>query len=137
MDDIHARKPVNKTAALVVSGSGYVWEFNCNACHSDSDLPIPFLKFKPPHPNQKQNWTDFTGFNLGRLKVFGVCKNRPSRWVCLCNCGKYTTRTSKALAKSVAGQRIDPDCCQECNRVAEAKRLDRAKQGLVPGWRPK
>ena len=84
--------PIDKKAALVVS-KGFQYQPEKKIRANDSDFPIPVEKNENPDPNFK----DLTGIRFGRLKVIGKAANRNKRWVCRCDCGKYTVRTTKAV----------------------------------------
>ena len=137
--------PINKTAALVTSRSKHNYRFETKAGNSDSDLPIPyyetFYDFLSDMPSRKgrtltlqeresrfQNFAkrDVTGKRRGRLVALGVLlaskclyergKYIRIRWVCRCDCGKYTVRSQKALGSDHF------DACHECNILESRKR---------------
>lgn len=84
--------PVDKKAAMVVS-KGFQYKPKKNVRDLDSDYPIPVRAL----PDNNPNFQDLTGFRFGRLRVIGLAKDYKQKWVCRCDCGKYTLRKSKAV----------------------------------------
>jgi hypothetical protein len=63
---------------------------------------------------------DLTGRLVGSLTVMGYAKHYPRSWVVRCGCGRYTTRTSRALRNPANAE----DTCDACRkRPAEAVEL--------------
>lgn len=86
------RKPINKQAALVTS-RGFDYEPDKQVSPNDSDTPLAIKK----NLEVNQNFTDLTGVRFGRLLVLGFSADKKKKWVCRCDCGKYTLRASKAI----------------------------------------
>lgn len=116
MKDLHARKPVNKTAAIVTS-CGVHYEPNKIVQTNDSDLPIATRPFTKAELKQ-QCFVDLTGFRVGRLSVIGAARDFKGRWVVRCDCGKYSTRR----AKSIKNPENVQDRCEHCRHLAFLKR---------------
>ena len=116
MDDIHARVPVNRMAAISVS-TGVHWEPNKKIALEESDCPI---ETAPPPRNIALNphFKDLTGEKFGRLTVVGLHATRTKIWVCRCSCGRYTTRR----AKSVRNPENWGDRCALCQHLAYLKK---------------
>ena len=87
-------RPINKTAGIVVS-KGFRYSPNKKAGSALFDTP-PALK-PAPSLTDNESFTDLTGTRFGRLVVFGMSAQFKKRWVCRCDCGKYTMRSSKAI----------------------------------------
>lgn len=113
-------KPMNKTAALVVSKG---FEYTPDLKKSDqveSKLP---LETKPITDSEKgsSEFEDLTGFKIGRFTVMGRnAVGRGRGWVVRCNCGNYAIRTKK----SIQNEKNYGDRCQECRHLAQLKRKD-------------
>lgn len=116
MDDMHARTPVNKTAALVI-GSGVHFEPNKRIQNNDSDTPLRLA----PITNDLfscPGFADLTGMKVGRFVVLGKSADFKGSWVVRCACGKYSTRRSKAIKNLENTQ----DRCEHCRHLAYLKR---------------
>lgn len=101
-DRILASVPVNKAAALALSGGGEHFETKTRATvHHWSD-PQPCR----PAPDAIKH---LSGKRYGRLTVVGFLVSPPGRWLCRCVCGRYTARSSKAVRTGSAVDRCD-DC---------------------------
>lgn len=61
-------------------------------------------------------FTDLTGLVKGRLTVVGRCgrhkKKNSAQWLVRCTCGRYETRTTRALRPDRSNDR-----CQDCERL--------------------
>lgn len=83
------------------------------------------------------SFVDFTGIKVGRLTVLGILHPRfkqgrpvkggasPGRWVCRCDCGKYTWRRTKVLKSFLEMTPEQADVaalCKNCNLAR--KRLE-------------
>ncbi|AUR89712.1 hypothetical protein NVP1131O_43 [Vibrio phage 1.131.O._10N.222.49.A8] len=112
-------RPINKTAAMVVSGGAH-WEANVkgNNGHYDSKNPIPIQKSP-----DNTNFIDYTGVRVGRLIVIGLAHNSIAQkkqstgqaWVCRCDCGNYTIRRSRPIKRGIKM------CCGECEALLYIK----------------
>ena len=116
MKDLHARKPVNKTAAIVTS-RGVHYEPNKIVLTNDSDLPIVTRPITKEEVKQKC-FVNLTGFRVGRLSVIGPARDFNGKWVVRCDCGKYSTRR----AKSIKNPENVQDRCEHCRNLAFLKR---------------
>jgi len=115
MKDIHARVPVNKTAALVTSkGEHYVP--NCKDLTYDSDFPIKTGKIKKECMSDPR-FIDLSGNRFGRFTVIGMSEV-DGLWVVRCDCGKYSTRRRKAILNPNNSQ----DRCGHCRHKLFIKR---------------
>jgi hypothetical protein len=125
--------PINKTAALVTSRSKHNYRFR--DCRWDSELPLPHYaswyenimssQTKSGKPRSKKyydkQWEqtkhlDLTGQRRGRLVAIGVSKVHKPKWVCRCDCGKYTIRQRRCFKRDMCF-----DACEECWRLEEHK----------------
>jgi hypothetical protein len=113
--------PVDKQTALSTA-KGFAYEPNKKITTREWEAP-PELKF--PRPRE----LNLTGVKYGRLTVIGLDANKvmgkhtaPS-WVCRCTCGRYTSRSAKAIRNP----NNQEDRCGQCLHVAylqrQAKRL--------------
>lgn len=107
-------KPVNKTAALVVS-KGFSFDFSTNH-HHDSDMPLPTRRPKRIEL-ANPNFADLTGLQYGRLTVIGLSRDCLGRWVVRCSCGTYSVRKTKVVKKQSAD-----DMCEKCRTLEQRKR---------------
>jgi hypothetical protein len=71
---------------------------------------------------KQPSFEDFTGRRIGRLTVVGRSgkKDRGTRWLVRCDCGRYEGRRTKTL------KNLRSDRCSECDR------LDQIRKGLKP-----
>lgn len=111
MHDIHARKPVDKTAALV-TGRGFDYVADCRPNAGDSRNPLATKKDIP------KNMPMLVGHKYGRMTVIGVAADRKASWVVRCSCGTYTYRKTRAIRN----QANDFDRCGECRHLAFIKK---------------
>lgn len=116
MKDLHARKPVNKTAATVTS-RGVHYDPDKIVQTNDSDLPIATRPFTKEELKQK-SFVDLTGRRVGRFSVIGAARDFKGRWVVRCDCGTYSTRR----AKSIKNPENVQDRCEHCRHLAFLKR---------------
>lgn len=117
MDKLH-EMPIDRVAARVI-GKGYQYTPQCKGQPVDSDLPIQVMAITNVIHN-RQGFTDLTGQRIGRLTVLGMSSQTPNRWVCRCDCGRYTQRTAKAIKNPENSQ----DRCSHCKHLAFLKRED-------------
>lgn len=111
MKDIHARCPIDKTAALVTS-PGVHYEPDLSATgRADSELPIQTTQV----PFRAR---DLTGLKFGRFTVIGFHSKKKNstggvkfqRWVVKCACGIYSVRRGNAILSNK-----DPnESCDRC-----------------------
>ena len=113
--DIAGRKPVNKTAALVVS-NGFSYQFNTNPLVPESEVPHPLREITETQTKSK-GFADLTGLVQGRITVLGLSEKR-RMWACRCSCGVYVLRSSKSLKKN----KTHPDMCNQCDTLLERRR---------------
>ncbi len=115
--EIVRRNPVDTTAARV-TGTGVHYEgFSKYESPGlqESDLPLPHSQFRIPQD------FEFRGKRFGRLTVIAPAEipgdNKPRRYMCRCQCGRYCYRRSKALRKSLV------EClqCHRCNHLRTMK----------------
>lgn len=112
MKDIAGRRPINKTAALVVS-KGFEYSPAKVVLTRDQGSPIKTRAL----PLDAEA---LTGKRFGRFTVIGLAKDTNSRWVVRCDCGTYTLRTAKAVKNKENTQ----DRCEHCRHLAHLKRGD-------------
>jgi hypothetical protein len=116
MDDIHARVPVDRVAALV-TGTGEHFEPNIRVQTKDSDTPLrvaPITRQLRMCPT----FDDLTGNRAGRLTVLGLSADFNRQWVVRCDCGRYSTRRKKSILNPENTQ----DRCAHCRYLAFLKR---------------
>lgn len=119
--DQHARRPVNRTAALVTSSVGEEPAWKRAEGSRDSDLPIPTM-------GRPFEVCDMVGRRVGRFIVVGYHSNNPKknaghRWVVRCACGTYSVRGQKALESPANCA----DACDRCRHVRHMKNGDTAE----------
>ncbi len=112
IDDIHARKAVDSTAARVLA-KGEHFTPNKKVLTAESDVPWK-LRALPP------NMEDLRGVSFGKLTVLGVAAEYKGRWAVRCACGTYVLRTTKAV-KNPANK---DDCCEHCRHLLYLKRTE-------------
>ncbi len=103
------RKPVDKTAALVVQrGERF-----------DSNKKLGGLHWKTQPPIKTGVWVevDLTGRECGRLQVIGLHADMKKRWVVRCACGDYEVRSAKAINNP----ENHGDRCCNCRHLAFLK----------------
>lgn len=116
MDDIHARVPVNRVAVWV-TGPGEHFNPRKRVQTNDSEAPIETRPFTSVERNA-EGFIDLTGRRVGRLTVLGIAREFTRQWVVRCDCGRYTTRTAKAIKNPGNTQ----DRCEHCRHLAFLKR---------------
>lgn len=119
MKDIHARAPVDSTAARVTSG-GVHYVPKRNAASMSSDVPLPVRVLDASILKNPAFPRELVGAKVGQLTVLGLSV-KSDRWVCRCSCGYYVERKAKALRNPhhAASSR-----CDRCDHVQKLK--DRA-----------
>src|SRR3972149_7468242 len=121
-EDIGARRPVDRTAAIVVS-RGY---------HFDSKkIPGCVLSDTPPAPTQRPpTAADLGARRFGRFTVIGyVGRVRKSGktdfyWSVRCTCGLYSIRRHRAILN----QANQCDACERCRHLAYLQRAERYRR---------
>lgn len=116
IDDLHARTPIDKTAAMVV-GRGFHYEPAKRVMNNDSDMPIATREIRKVERNA-QGFKDLTNTRYGRFVVLGPSRDHSAAWVVRCTCGRYSTRTAKAIKNPANAQ----DRCEHCRHLAFLKR---------------
>lgn len=118
MKDIHARKPIDRSAARVTA-IGEHYEPNVPRANAyDSDLPIAI---SPRHPRAD----NLEGRRIGRLTVIGYHGYKSNskgeiihhRWVVRCDCGTWTVRKARAIKNPKSAE----DCCDKCSHFRSVK----------------
>ena len=107
--------PVDSMAAKV-AGNGYEFSPNKIVLTNDSEFPLRIRLATKSEKGQK-TFIDLTGKKFGRFTVLGQARDFQKNWVVRCSCGKYTTRTSKAI-KNPAN---NVDSCEHCRHLAHLK----------------
>lgn len=116
MDKLH-HIPIDRVAARVI-GAGVKYEPATKGVPVDSDNPLPVAKSLPAALKDNPSFSDLTGKRRGRLTVVGVSESQYSRWVCRCDCGRYTIRSAAAIKNANNEQ----DRCSHCRHLAFLKR---------------
>ena len=123
MERIATRAPVDGTAARVTSkGFDYtpdkkIAQLHWETCPKTKDVPkdMPVDKV-------------LTGRKFGRFTVIGLYPKKgranKGRWVCRCACGRYETRTRRAITNP---QNTD-DCCCLCRHLKHLQREDKRRK---------
>jgi hypothetical protein len=114
LDLIITSTPVNKTAALVVSGKAEHWEPKRKITQLHWDAP-------PKCEPLPKGVTDLSGFKIGRLVVaryFTSHRKTGSIWLVRCACGAYETRRTNALENP----NNTDDCCNKCRALESARK---------------
>lgn len=119
-DDLHARRPVNKLAAIV-TGIGVNYVPDKRSCKGCLQSPVP-IEMRPIKSSEHCNATfvDCTGKAVGRLRCIGIIEPRTgySGWLMRCACGRYTNRNQKAILNPANNS----DCCADCRQLQYLKR---------------
>ena len=121
MRDAHARRPVDKKAALVISRGAHFVSAKQYGCLV-SDTPPPSV----PRPLAVP---DLAGKRFGRMTVVAYCgrvKKQSSGghfktffyWSVRCDCGKYSMRRHRSILRPTN----DRDACEECRHLDFLKR---------------
>lgn len=130
MKDIHARIPINKTAARVVSAGEQYVPNKKHGSYLHSELPLPTRRIPSDAP-------DLRGIRFGSFRVVGLGEQGVGRrgnapWVVRCDCGRYEHRTAKAIRNP----RNTEDACNICRHTAFLKRrmayLEAKREGREP-----
>jgi hypothetical protein len=112
LDDLHARRPIDKTAAMVLAkGESFVSKKKIVAVHRDAPI-----KTKPTPYNSE----DLTGAQFGSFTVCGLSVNHKGKWVVRCRCGRWSLRRAAAI-KNPANE---GDCCEECRQLVYLRRSE-------------
>jgi len=118
-------KAVNSDSDLPIPHYKTFYDF-LNDMPSRKGKPLTFKQRESRLKNFAER--DVTGKRRGRLVALGVLLSTKSlfdkkgirvegpRWVCRCDCGKYTVRSQKALGKNQF------DACHECCILEKRKR---------------
>lgn len=104
------------SAAAKVTGNGTCYAPNKIVCTNDSDFPIATRSARKSEIGQS-SFVDLSGYRFGRFVVIGIAKNIKANWVVKCSCGKYSTRTAKAIKNP----KNNVDCCEHCRHLAYLK----------------
>lgn len=112
-DKLAASAPVNADAARALGRGGPSYEPAKKVTQNLWDAPPKMRKVK-----LWQGETDLAGTKFGRLTAIGPWADAPAArhalWVCRCSCGKYVSRSSKAI-KNPANT---SDRCDLCRHTA-------------------
>ena len=119
MDDIHARRPVDRVAVRVVMFSGEHFEPNKKVLTRDSETPHA-LTVVTKAMRGNPSFDDLTGARFGRFTVLGLEKEFKGSWAVRCDCGRYSTRKKKAITNTENVQ----DRCEHCRHLAFLQRDD-------------
>jgi hypothetical protein len=94
-DKLAVSAPINRQAAMTLS-RGFVYEPDTKVTTREWEAP-PKMRL-PANKDQS-----LAGTRFGRLTAIGIdaekvmAKNTPVTWVCRCDCGRYTSRSAKAI----------------------------------------
>ena len=120
IETIVSRRPINKTAALVVG--------ECRERHLVHKNPNSRETAEKPDttPKVPRGLKDLTGNTYGRLTVIGYSKEVKKRWAVRCNCGMYGYRRNVVLLRDRKGQ--DELMCSGCEKILTMRRHDEFKR---------
>jgi hypothetical protein len=129
LKDLGARRPVDRTAALVIS-RGYHFDYR--------KIPGCVLSETPPCTTARPSTApDLNGRRIGRLTVIGFCGRVRKKttagntktlfyYSVRCDCGLYSIRRKQAV--------LNPyncaDACERCKHLLYLQREDRRRAGL-------
>lgn len=105
-------RPVNKTAARVVSAGTHYEPANADRADEWDDNP-------PKTSAVPKNAPDITGERRDRVVIVGYLMSgtNGSKWIGRCDCGRFVTRNGKTWRKNHG-----PNMCQDCAHVEFLKR---------------
>ncbi len=115
MKDIHARIPIDRIAARAIS-AGVAYSPQKSIRNLETDLPIK-TRESTQTERRTSGFVELSGRRVGRLAVIGLASAIPARWVLRCDCGRYTTRTAKAIKNP----KNTNDRCEHCRHLAFLK----------------
>jgi len=115
-DRIMTSTPVNRSAALAVSGKGEHFEPKVKIACEHHDIPP---KTVPVPTNIAE---DLTGRKWGRMTVVGYLRSSTNNtggavWLARCACGAYETRRTKPIKNASPRDR-----CTKCNALRSIRR---------------
>ncbi len=120
VDDFHARRPVDKKAALVTGrGSSYT--------HLTSGQHALEWKVPPVGEMPYPGVPDLRGRKFGRFTVmyfFRTHRKKKSKrqlWIVRCTCGVYSYRSSNAIQNPAN----NADACVQCSHLIYLRRNER------------
>ena len=121
--DIHARVPVNSTAANVVKPSHERDRLHVDRETTDIRSAVPLPTRSLDGILGQPNFIDLTGRKIGKLTVIGLStlkatKVGGSRWVCRCVCGYYVHRTARVIKSETE---YADQACKVCYYVQHLK----------------
>ena len=117
----HGAKPVNKLAAMVVSGGEhYEPKAKTAVLHFENMPELPEL---PNTYSLKVQLAAMIGKRQGRLVVVawwgsGKSTGKKAAWLCRCDCGEFTVRTGKAMKNP----KNEGDRCYKCMDLVYLRR---------------
>lgn len=116
LESIASKVPINKTASIVTSrGYYYTPKIKPSGTGKSIDSDV-MIKTRAVQKGQ----LDLTGERYVRLTVVGLSEEVNGKWVCRCDCGKYTLRTAKSIKKKTK----ESGCCDECHHLAALRRKE-------------
>ena len=118
IDDEYRRVPVDRVAARVVRDGEWFTPKKVVTNH-DSEMPLRVRKITREMRNN-QSFTDLTEKSFGRFKVIGLSNDFDGQWVVVCKCGRYSTRSKKAILN----KNNDKDRCEHCRHLDKIKRTE-------------
>ena len=124
LEKIITSDPIDAVAGRVTS-RGTHWNPRKTFSGPNSDLPLPI---RAANYSEKNNsaWADLTGRKVGRLTVLGIYaiaavgKNKKQAWVVRCQCGRYETRTARAIRNPENKE----DYCEMCYHLRCVKKSE-------------
>jgi len=129
-DRILASTPMGRTAAFVTSESrdNFVSTKKITQRHSDNPFKMRQATIGEARCHSFEN---LTGREFGLFRVVGIFdyenfqkgKKTPFLWVCRCVCGRYETRSARAVRNRLN----DQDRCDECRQTETLRARERNK----------
>ena len=128
LKDAHARKPINKTARLVVSRGFHFDSRKINGCVASE---VPPTSMPRPH-----DVPDLTGRRVGRMTVIAYCGRVRKKsigghgktifyWSVRCDCGLYSVRRHRAILRQ---SNAEVDACERCRHLRHLQHDDRYRR---------
>lgn len=132
MKDAHARKPINKTAALVVSRGYHFLSNKVNGCVCS--------EFPPATMPKPRDVPSLAGRRIGRLTVISYCGRTRKvtsgghgkttfYWSVRCDCGMYSVRRHRAILRP---SNAEVDACERCRHLRYLQKNERYRDRLRP-----
>jgi len=132
MKDAHARKPINRTARLVVS-RGYHFDsrkINGSAVYETPPVSVPRPIGVPDLAGKRIGRMTAVAY-LGRKRKFTASGYGKTiyYWSVRCDCGLYSVRRHRAILRP---SNQDRDACERCRHLIYLQRAERYRREGQP-----